>query len=138
MRMTIVLADKEPGFRGLAKWALETALNVTVVGETGDIAEAVRLARELRPDVVLMEIAMLGRETIRRIRAERPETRIVILTDDEGEKENAAAAALGGEVILLKKDLLSKLCGGLSRREALRSDPRDSGGSGSSGPPRTA
>src|SRR5207302_4038017 len=75
--------------------------DVEVVGTAGDGEEAVRLAAELAPDVVLMDLRMPrmdGIEATRRIRSEQPGTHVVVLTtysDDESVMSALAAGALG-------------------------------------------
>ncbi|HEY2776990.1 MAG TPA: response regulator transcription factor [Gaiellaceae bacterium] len=55
--LTVLLADDHPLFRHGLRAALDATPSVDVVGEVSDGAEAVRLALELEPDVVLMEQA---------------------------------------------------------------------------------
>ena len=80
---------------------LEAADDLTLVGEAADGAEAVQLAGELSPDVVLMDLRMPGVdgiEAIRQIKARYPEVEIVILTtyaDDENIVRGLRAGARG-------------------------------------------
>jgi DNA-binding NarL/FixJ family response regulator len=75
--------------------------DVEVVGTAADGEDAVRLAHELAPDVVLMDLRMPrldGIEATRRIRAELPDTQVVVLTtysDDESVVAALGAGALG-------------------------------------------
>jgi DNA-binding NarL/FixJ family response regulator len=75
--------------------------NFTVVGEARTGREAVTMAQELRPDVILMDIAMPvlnGLEATRQILAECPKARILILSahsDDEYIERMAAVGAMG-------------------------------------------
>ena len=77
--LRVVIADDQPMMRAGFKSVLESAGDITVVGEAGNGAEAVSLARAQRPDVVLMDIRMPvmdGIEATRRL----PDQRVLILT----------------------------------------------------------
>ncbi|MBI2863774.1 MAG: response regulator transcription factor [Chloroflexi bacterium] len=82
MPIRLVLADDHPIFReGLAA-LLSTRPNFQVVGEAKNGEEAIALARQLGPDLVLMDINMPGvngLEATRRIREDLPAVRVVIL-----------------------------------------------------------
>jgi two-component system response regulator EvgA len=59
MSARVLIVDDHPPFRALARMLLE-ADGFDVVGEAGDGAEAVRVARALRPDVVLLDVQLPG------------------------------------------------------------------------------
>ncbi|MEU7038934.1 response regulator transcription factor [Streptomyces sp. NPDC046237] len=78
---------------------------IEVVGEASDGAEAVAEARRLRPDVVLMDIRMPGTdglEAARRILAESPSCKVLMLTTFDLDRYVYAALALGASGFLLK------------------------------------
>ncbi|MBC7223431.1 MAG: response regulator transcription factor [Anaerolineae bacterium] len=103
--MRILLVDDHLLFRkGLAA-LLEAHRGMTVVGEAGTGEEAVTLARQTMPDVILMDIQMpglSGLEATRRIKAEMPHARIVILTVSDDDKDLFAAIKNGADGYLLK------------------------------------
>ena len=59
VRRTLLIVDDHAGFRGLARTVLE-AEGFDVVGEAADGESAVAIARELQPDVVLLDVALPG------------------------------------------------------------------------------
>jgi two-component system, NarL family, response regulator DegU len=104
--MRVLLADDHQLLRQAVRRALEDA-GMTVVAEAADGGEAVRLAGELRPDVVVMDVSMPvldGVEATRRIHDEMPELPIVILTmhGDEVLRRDAVSAGASG---FLTKDV---------------------------------
>lgn len=84
-----------------------------VVGETGDGQEAVRLARRLRPDVMLMDVhlpgGLGGLEATESIVADCPEVRVVILTQYENREYIRRAIRIGARGYLLKRSVAAQL-----------------------------
>lgn len=79
----VLIADDHLIVREGLRLILETGEGFELVGEASDGAEAVRLAAELKPDVALMDLRMPGMDglaAIERLRAEQPQTAVVILT----------------------------------------------------------
>ncbi|WP_329112600.1 response regulator transcription factor [Streptomyces sp. NBC_01353] len=100
----VLIADDQglirTGFR-----LILTTRGIEVVGEASDGAEAVAAARRLRPDVVLMDIRMPGMdglEATRRILAESPHRKVLMLTTFDLDRYVYAALALGASGFLLK------------------------------------
>jgi two-component system response regulator DegU len=101
----LLLVDDHKLLRQGLRRAVEDA-GFDVVGEAGDGEEALRLAVDLRPDLVLMDVTMPvldGIEATRRLRQSAPEARVVILTM-HGEEETVTQALRAGAVAYLLKD----------------------------------
>ena len=108
MSPRLLLVDDHKLLRQGLRRAVEEA-GFDVVGEAGDGEEAVRLAVELQPDLVLMDVSMPvldGIEATRRLRQSAPEARVVMLTM-HGEEETVSRALRAGAVAYLLKDCTS-------------------------------
>ncbi|WP_436527344.1 response regulator [Actinoplanes sp. HUAS TT8] len=106
MPITVLLADDQQLVRAGFRSLLRRAKDIEVVGEASTGDEAVRTARALRPDVILMDIRMPGLDGIaatRAILAEDPTPRIVILTTFETDEYVFAALAAGASGFLTKE-----------------------------------
>ena len=102
----VLLVDDHPVVREGLRSFLATCPGVRVVGEAGDGLEAVRLARDLRPDVVLMDVAMPGLdglEATRQLASAAPSVKVLLLTVSE-EPEYLREAARAGACGYLLKD----------------------------------
>ena len=103
--ITILLADDQHMVRQGIRKLLEQEANFEVVGEADNTLDAVKLAHELKPDVIVTEAhmsKMSGVEAIRRIKAEHPQTAILILTMDDEEEYIAELLRAGAAGCLLK------------------------------------
>jgi DNA-binding NarL/FixJ family response regulator len=79
----LLVVDDQPFMRVAIKAILATDSSLEVVGEAQDGQQATRRCRELRPDLVLMDVSMPtmdGIEATRKLKAEFPETSVLILT----------------------------------------------------------
>ena len=104
-RIRVLLADDHPVVREGLNGMLSADPGTEVVGEAGSGAEAVALARTCRPDVVLMDLRMPGGdgvEAIRRITAELPATRVMVLTTYDTDADILRAVEAGASGYLLK------------------------------------
>lgn len=106
MTTRILVADDDALLRSGLTVILRTAADLEVVAEAGDGVEAVRLCRELGPDVVLMDVRMPGIDGIeatRRLVAAQPDTKILILTTFHDEDYVYGALRAGASGFLLKR-----------------------------------
>jgi DNA-binding NarL/FixJ family response regulator len=105
MSISVLLADDQPLLRRGFRMIVEAEENLTVTGEAGDGEEAVRLARQHPPDVVLMDIRMPGTDGIeatRRITAGNPAVRVLVLTTFDLDEYAFGALRAGASGFLLK------------------------------------
>jgi DNA-binding NarL/FixJ family response regulator len=103
--ISVLLVDDQPLLRVGFRMVLESQDDLTVVGEAGDGAEAVRLTAELEPDVVLMDVRMPemdGIEATRRIAESGSRSRVVVLTTFDLDEYAFAALQAGASGFLLK------------------------------------
>jgi DNA-binding NarL/FixJ family response regulator len=114
---TVLIADDQPlprmGFRML----LDGTPGMTVVGEADNGAQSVRLAAELRPDIVLMDVRMPGIDGIeatRRIVASGGRTRVLILTTFDLDEYAYAGLRAGASGFLLKDVRPAELLAGIN------------------------
>jgi len=101
MSIRVLLADDQGLFREGLRTLLSVHSDVDVVGEAANGEEALTLAAELRPEVVLMDVQMPvldGVAATRRLHLAQPECRVILLTtfdDDEYVFEGLRAGAVG-------------------------------------------
>jgi len=111
MTLRVLVADDQALFREALTTLLEVQPGIEVVGEAANGEEAVRRSRELRPDVVLMDLRMPvldGIAATARLRAEQPDVHVLALTtfDDD---DDVFAALRAGAVGYLLKDVTSTM-----------------------------
>ncbi|MET9865288.1 response regulator transcription factor, partial [Streptomyces sp. NPDC006386] len=113
---TVLIADDQPLQRFGSRMLLESQDDMTVVGEAANGSEAVRMAAELHPDVVLMDIRMPGLDGIeatRRITAAGDRTRILIVTTFDLDEYAYAGLRAGASGFLVKDAQPEELLAGI-------------------------
>jgi len=107
-RITVLLVDDHALVRRGFRRIIEDEQHIRVIGEANDGDEAVRMARELRPQVIVMDCALPGTngmEATRRILAIAPETAILMLSMHSEETWVRQALAAGARGYILKNIL---------------------------------
>ena len=112
MGATILIVDDNTQLRAFMREIVAEVSNLQVVGEAADGAEAMRLVQALRPAIVLLDLIMPqvnGLEVLQWIKAECPETKVIIVTVHDEDAYRQAAEASGADAFLLKKTLVTDL-----------------------------
>jgi two-component system response regulator NreC len=111
-KIRLLVADDHKIFRqGITK-LLEQEPDLQVVGEAADGREAVKKATELKPDLVLMDIAMAnlnGLEATRQIKKVLPETKIIMVTMHKNEEYILQSFQAGASGYILKEGAVEEL-----------------------------
>lgn len=105
MPIRVLVVDDHALLRGGVAALLARQPDLVVAGEAGDGLEALERARELRPDVVLLDLhmpGMGGREALARLRAELPSVRVLMLTVSEAADDLVDCLRGGASGYLLK------------------------------------
>ena len=130
MTLRVLLADDHPVFRHGLRDLLEDTDDLQVVGEASSGEEAVSLAQETQPDVVLMDVKMpgiSGIEASRRVHEVCPSARVLILTMFQDDGTVFAAMRAGARGYVLRTPTRMTCCARSSRwRAARRSSVRRS------------
>lgn len=125
MTNRVLIIDDNEGVRRLIRASVES-IGLNVCGEAGDGFSGVERAKELRPDVILLDLSMPemnGAEAASVLKSAMPDVLIVLFTMYEfGE---ALAAAVGVDVVLCKTDGVSKLTAYLKNLDRAANPPSD-------------
>lgn len=118
MPATILIVDDDLWTRMLVRRLLQREPEVVIAGEAGNAEEALRLARDVAAEVVLMDITLPGAdglETARRLKAERPATKVILLTNRAEDAQRQVAGEGGADAFLHKKTLQEHLLSTIRR-----------------------
>jgi len=108
----ILIVDDHATFRRHVKEFLVSEPDIKVIGDAGDGKEGLLKARELKPDVVLMDVRMPGISGIdatRRLKDEMPEVKVIMLSLFDVREYREAAIAAGAKGYVVKESLIKEL-----------------------------
>lgn len=115
-KIRVLLADDHTILRDGIRSLLEDEIDMEVIGEAEDGHMAVKLVKQLDPDVVLMDIAMPllnGLEATRQIKRDNPQSKVLILTMHENEEYIRQLLAVGAMGYILKDAAARELLGAI-------------------------
>lgn len=107
-----LIVDDNADFRRRLKEFLASEPDIEVVGEAADGQDAILKARELKPDVVLMDVRMPGTnglDATRQLKDEMPEVKVIMLSRFDLQEYREAAKASGASGYVIKKSLIEEL-----------------------------
>src|SRR5216684_1176491 len=108
----ILIVDDNSSIRCLLRGFVETQTSFTVCGEAGNGAEAVQRAKELEPDLILLDLSMPvvgGAEAAPVIKKMMPRTKIVLFSMHVDNVLRSLPATIGVDLALSKSDGVTKL-----------------------------
>ena len=112
MSIKVLLADDHRIVRDGLRGLLEKQLDIQVVGEANNGRQAVAMTRELKPDVVIMDIGMRelnGIDATRQLKSEHPEVSVVALSMHTDRRHVAEMLAAGASGYVLKESAFDEL-----------------------------
>ena len=105
VRRTVLLADANEEFRALVRKIIDETEEFTVVGSVGDGAEALRLARQEAPDLLLMDVLLPGLDgfgVLKQLREQEKPPKVILISAFCSDSVVAEAVELGANYFLLK------------------------------------
>jgi two-component system, NarL family, vancomycin resistance associated response regulator VraR len=112
MSKSILLADNSETSRKVTRLYLESQIGLTVCGEAVDGLDAIEKAKALKPDLILLDLAMPGMNGIEAasvLKSMMPRVRIILFTLYKEAVEKSLAAAVGVDAVIAKPDGVWKL-----------------------------
>ena len=116
MSVRVLIADDHRLFAEALQAVLSADERIEVVGLAADGEDAIQMAGELVPDVILMDISMPrmdGVEATRRIRADQPGCQVLMVTGSDSRQDVDAARAAGAAGYMTKDRIAAELIGAI-------------------------
>lgn len=126
--MKVLIVDDNAAFRQFVRTTVENELGSLTITEAADGVEAVRLAVQAKPDLIILDIGLPnlnGIEAAKQIREASPESKILFLSQESSADVVQAALKTGARGYVVKSDAGRELLAAL--RAVLRGDPFLSG-----------
>lgn len=104
-KISILLVDDHTLFRSGIRFLLQRHADFNIVGEAADGVEGIKRAKQLQPDLILLDLHMpgiSGLETLQLILQDRPEAKVIMLTVSEDAEDLSAAIHNGARGYLIK------------------------------------
>jgi DNA-binding NarL/FixJ family response regulator len=111
-KLTVLIVDNSWEFRHLLKRLLRSSPEIEIIGEAENGREALNLARQLNPDIVIMDVRMPrlnGLESTRLLKEEMPATDVIVLSLHDIEEYRKEALANGACSYIIKRNMVSEL-----------------------------
>ncbi len=105
-KIRVLIADDHEIFRDGLRRLLELEPEFEVVGEAADGAEAIAQTQQIRPDILLLDLAMPrmpGLETLRELAAQRSDVRVILLTAAVENRQMVEALQIGARGVVMKE-----------------------------------
>ncbi|MHB0869844.1 MAG: response regulator [Chloroflexota bacterium] len=117
-KIRVLIVDDHPLFRQGVRWALEAEPDIDVVGEAADGEQALEMAGQLTPDVVLSDVNIPGPDGVeitRALKGALPRTAVVLMTAYDDEEQLFDAIRVGASAYFLKDTGPQELMDGIRR-----------------------
>ncbi|HZT45275.1 MAG TPA: response regulator transcription factor [Gaiellaceae bacterium] len=114
----VVVADDDQDYAASLGRLIEEQPELTLVGVAHDGEEAVRLADELEPDAVVVDLHMPrlhGVDAVEQLRRKHPQACLIAITGDKDESLHRAATEAGADGVLVKGEIIAALVDRLRR-----------------------
>ena len=111
-KIKTLIVDDNSRFRKHIKEFLASGSKIEVIGEASNGLEAIRKARELKPDLVLLDIRMPGIngiEATHQLKEKMPGIKVIILTVFDMDEYREAVKTNGADGYVIKKSLMNEL-----------------------------
>lgn len=125
--LRVLIVDDDPVFRELLAFVLRADAGAVIVGQACDGAEGVDLTRELRPDVVVMDLRMPnmdGFEATQQIAATVPDARVLVVSSSKEREDIVRAGEAGAAGYLPKDRAVAELSEEIGRLRAATSEAK--------------